>query len=141
MRLNFACLIFVARDEYENILTAKISRFTVFLVLTQGYFPQVSSSKRLGLGCIHFNSPIKAVFSIDITVSKHAAILPCLSAKTRLLSTCRASLWQLLSRCSLRLCRVRVLRKMSIHSALPDGARTGLQLVLQQTLHNIPCSS
>ena len=28
MRLNFACLIFVARDDYENILTAKISRFT-----------------------------------------------------------------------------------------------------------------
>ena len=31
MRLNFACLIFVARDDYENILTAKISRFTVVL--------------------------------------------------------------------------------------------------------------
>ena len=31
MRLNFACLIFVARDDYENILTAKISRFTVYV--------------------------------------------------------------------------------------------------------------
>ena len=26
MRLNFACFIFVARTDYENILTAKISR-------------------------------------------------------------------------------------------------------------------
>ena len=32
MRLNFACLIFVARDDYENILTAKISIFTVALM-------------------------------------------------------------------------------------------------------------
>ena len=29
MCLNFACLTFVARDDYESILTAKISRFTV----------------------------------------------------------------------------------------------------------------
>ena len=29
MRLIFACLIFVARTDNENILTAKISRFTV----------------------------------------------------------------------------------------------------------------
>ena len=33
MRLNFACLIFVARGDYENILTAKISRFTVLHML------------------------------------------------------------------------------------------------------------
>ena len=32
-RLIFACLIFVARTDYENILTAKISRFTVSLQL------------------------------------------------------------------------------------------------------------
>ena len=29
MRLKFTCLIFVSRTDYENILTAKISRFTV----------------------------------------------------------------------------------------------------------------
>ena len=33
MRLNFACLIFVARDDNENILTAKISRFTVYTIV------------------------------------------------------------------------------------------------------------
>ena len=29
MRLIFACLVFVAKTDYENILTTKFSRFTV----------------------------------------------------------------------------------------------------------------
>ena len=86
--------------------------------------------------CMHFKCPIKAFFCIDTTVSKHAEIPPCFSTKTRVLSTRIASLWQLLSRCSLRLCRVIVLHGTSTHTALPSAARTGLQLVLQQMLHN-----
>ena len=40
MRLNFACLILVARDDYENILTAKISRFTVQVeYIDSAWFP------------------------------------------------------------------------------------------------------
>ena len=114
----------------------------LLLILTQGYFSQVSSSKKF---CqIYKGCKICCVgnflFSIDTTVSKHAEIPPCFSAKTRLLSTRIASLWQLLSRFSLRLCCIIVLHGTLTHTVLPSGARTGLQLVLQQMLHNIPYS-
>ena len=79
------------------------------------------------------------ISSVQWLLYWHHSIKVRSSAETLLVSMRIASLWQLLSRCSLRLCCVIVLHGTSVHTALPSGARTCTSL-LQQMLHNIPCS-
>ena len=82
----------------------------------------------------------KCLLLLVTTSSKASVIPPRRSASLRELVMRIASLWQSLSRCSTSLCRVMVLHGTSIHTALPSGARLGLQLISLQRLHHIPGS-
>ena len=63
MRLNFVCLIFVARDDYENILTAKISRFTVYR--------DIYENKHCLSHCFTFTGTLKCITSETTSVACH----------------------------------------------------------------------
>ena len=80
MRLNFTCLIFVARNDYENILTVKISRFTVLdesVASLQNVRRSISDESLKGMDLIQPTCRVYVPCKLSVVTRVYGLYIPC----------------------------------------------------------------